>query len=121
MRRVAVVRNSGAGKNWLGSRLAAALGVPYVEFDAIHHGPGWQELPAEEMRRELDVLCPAGGEWVGDGNYTARGGDVVRSRADTIVWLGSPAARTSGASSPARRSDARSPHPPSPHQLSAWL
>jgi adenylate kinase family enzyme len=87
MRRVVVVGSSGAGKSWLGSRLAAALDVPFVELDAIHHGPGWTELPAEEMRRRLDVRCPADGAWVVDGNYSAKGGDLVRARADTIVWL----------------------------------
>jgi adenylate kinase family enzyme len=90
MRRVAVVGNSGAGKSWLATRLAAALGVPYVELDAIQHGPGWQELPAEEMRRELDDRCPADGAWVADGNYTEKGGDVIRRRADTIVWIDLP-------------------------------
>jgi adenylate kinase family enzyme len=90
MRRIAVVGNSGAGKSWLASRLAAALGVPYVEFDAIHHGPGWRALPAEEMRRELDLRCPADGAWVADGNYSGKGGDVIRARADTVVWLDLP-------------------------------
>jgi adenylate kinase family enzyme len=90
MRRVAVVGNSGAGKSWLASRLAAALGVPYVELDAIHHGPGWQALPAEEMRREVDRRCPADGAWVADGNYAGKGGDLIRARADTVVWIDLP-------------------------------
>lgn len=87
MRRVAVIGSSGAGKSWLASRLAARLGVAHVELDAIHHGPGWAALPAEEMRRQLDVCCPAGGAWVADGNYASKGGDVVRARADTVLWL----------------------------------
>ena len=87
MQRVAVVGSSGAGKTWLATRLAAALNVPHVELDAIHHGPGWAALPAEAMRRELDVCCPAAGAWVADGNYHSKGGDLVRDRADTVVWL----------------------------------
>jgi adenylate kinase family enzyme len=90
MQRVAVVGSSGAGKSWLASRLAAALGVPYVEFDAIHHGPGWAALPADEMRSMLERLCPADGAWVADGNYARKGGEGVRARADTIVWLDFP-------------------------------
>jgi adenylate kinase family enzyme len=90
MRRVAVVGSSGAGKTWLASRLAAALGVPHVELDAIHHGPNWQALTADEMRRQLEVRCPADGTWVADGNYSSKGGDLVRGRADTIVWLDLP-------------------------------
>jgi len=90
MQRVAVVGSSGAGKTWLAGRLAVALGVPHVELDAIHHGPGWAALPAEEMRRELDRCCPAHGSWVADGNYGSKGGDLVRARADTVVWLDYP-------------------------------
>ena len=87
MRRVAVVGSSGAGKSWLASRLAVVLDVLYVELDAIHHGPGWVALPADEMLRQLDTRCPVDGAWIADGNYASKGGDVVRARADTIVWL----------------------------------
>lgn len=90
MRRVAVVGSSGAGKSWLAGRLATALGVAHVELDAIHHGPDWAALPAEDMRRELDRCCPAHGTWVADGNYENKGGDLVRARADTVVWLDLP-------------------------------
>lgn len=93
MRRVAVVGTSGAGKSWLAGRLAAALAVPYVELDAIHHGPGWAAVPAEEMRRQLETRCPADGAWVADGNYSGKGGDLVRARADTVVWLDLPRAQ----------------------------
>jgi len=92
MERVAVVGSSGAGKTWLAGRLAAALGVPHIELDAIHHGPGWAALPADEMRRRLDVVCPADGAWVADGNYETKGGDLVRDRADTVIWLDFPRA-----------------------------
>lgn len=90
MQRVAVVGSSGAGKSWLASRLAVALRVSYVEFDALHHGPGWSPLAAEEMRARLDVCCPAEGAWVADGNFPDKGGDIVRARADAVVWLDFP-------------------------------
>ncbi|HUZ68427.1 MAG TPA: hypothetical protein VMU65_01835 [Candidatus Saccharimonadales bacterium] len=90
MRRVAVIGSSGSGKTWLASRLAAALGIPHVELDAIHHGPDWAAMPAEEMRSELDLCCAADSAWVADGNYQTKGGDLVRERADTVVWLDLP-------------------------------
>lgn len=90
MQRVAVVGSSGAGKSWLASRLARAFGVPYVEFDAVHHGPAWSALSAKEMQGKLDLRCPADGAWVADGNYPNKGGDLVRARADAIVWLDFP-------------------------------
>lgn len=87
MQRVAVVGSSGSGKTWLAKRLAAALDLAHVELDAIHHGPGWTAASAEDMRAELDLRCPADGAWVADGNYQSKGGDDVRERADTVIWL----------------------------------
>lgn len=93
MRRVAIVGSSGAGKSWLAGRLASVLGVAHVELDGSYHGPGWVALPADEMRHELDVRCPADEAWVADGNYETKGGSIVRAHADTVVWLDFPSCR----------------------------
>ena len=90
VRRVAIVGSSGAGKSWLACRLAAVLGFTHVELDAIHHGPGWSAMSADEMRARLAVACPADGAWVADGNYETKGGDLVRERGDTVIWLDFP-------------------------------
>lgn len=90
MQRVAVVGSSGAGKTWLAGRVAEALDVPHVELDAVHHGPGWTAMTAEEMRRQIDLRCPADGSWVADGNYETKGGALVRERAETVLWLDFP-------------------------------
>ncbi|HEX3841489.1 MAG TPA: hypothetical protein VHU85_11900 [Acidimicrobiales bacterium] len=90
MRRVSVVGNSGSGKSWLAARLAARLGVPYIELDAVFHLPNWTELPADEFRRQVADLTATGG-WVVDGNYL-NGRDVVWGRADTVVWVDPPRA-----------------------------
>ncbi len=59
MKRVVILSSaSGSGKSTLGRRLAALLGVPYVELDAIHHQAGWRELTAEELRREVSRSWP---------------------------------------------------------------
>jgi adenylate kinase family enzyme len=86
--RVWVVGNSGSGKSTLASRLAARLGVPHVELDAMFHQPGWTPLPEEEFRRRVALVAEGDG-WVVDGNYSAVQ-DVVRRRADTVVWLDLP-------------------------------
>jgi len=86
VRRVSVVGNSGSGKTTLGKDLAGRLGVPFVELDAINHQPGWRELDVETFRVQVEAaLLPDG--WVVDGNYRGRIGDVVVSKADTVVWL----------------------------------
>lgn len=83
-----VVGSSGAGKTTLARGLAARLGVPHVELDALFHLPDWGERPTSEFRAlVLDAL--AGDGWVVDGNYRGRLGDLP-AMADTIVWLDYP-------------------------------
>src|SRR5690349_13400054 len=86
MRRVAVFGASGNGKSTLSRALAERLAVPYVELDALHHGPNWAEPELEDFRRRVSEAT-AGDGWVVDGNYEWKLGEIVTSRADTIVWL----------------------------------
>ncbi len=91
MRRVNVKGTSGSGKSTFGRELAERLGLPYVELDALHHGPNWSEPTDEEFRarvREAMDASPDG--WVIDGNYEAKLGDTLTGAADTIVWLDLP-------------------------------
>jgi adenylate kinase family enzyme len=90
VRRVAIIASaSGNGKTTLGRELAARLGVPFVELDAIVHGPGWTELPDDELERTLRPVLQQDG-WVVDGTYQHKIGDLVVDAADTIVWLDLP-------------------------------
>ncbi len=90
MKRVAVIATaSGCGKTTFGRTLASLLGVPFVELDAIHHQAGWRELTADELRREVEPIV-AEDEWVIDGAYRGKLGDLVLERADTIVWIDLP-------------------------------
>ena len=91
MRHVNVKGTSGSSKTTFSRELAERLGVPYVELDALHHGPNWSEPTDEEFRarvREAMGANPDG--WVIDGNYEAKLGDTVLAAADTIVWLDLP-------------------------------
>jgi len=88
VRKISVVGNSGSGKSTIAQALAAQLGVPWVELDAIYHQPGWQPLPADEFRARVAAAAAADG-WVVDGNYTAVQ-DLVWARADTVVWVDPP-------------------------------
>jgi adenylate kinase family enzyme len=83
-----VVGLSGAGKTTLARSLAAALGVPHIELDAINWQAGWRDLnthdPAEFVRRvEAAIAAPA---WVSDGNY-GRVAPRIRAHATDVVWL----------------------------------
>lgn len=80
---------SGNGKTTLGRELARRLGVPFVELDALVHGPGWVETANDELRAALEPVLARDG-WVVDGTYRGKLGDLVLERADTVVWLDLP-------------------------------
>ncbi len=86
--RFSVIGSPGAGKSTFARRLAAAHGLPHVELDVLHWGPGWTEVSDVVMRARVAeaVAAPA---WVVDGNYP-QVRDLVWARADQVVWLDLP-------------------------------
>jgi adenylate kinase family enzyme len=86
MHRVVVVGACGAGKTTVARALASRLRAPFVELDALHHGPAWSVRPT--FVEDVDVAT-RGPRWVADGNYSAVR-QMLWSRADTVVWLDLP-------------------------------
>ncbi|HEY8393255.1 MAG TPA: adenylate kinase [Thermaerobacter sp.] len=84
-RRIVVVGTTGSGKTTAARRLAAILGYPHVELDALHWEPNWTPAPLEIFRHRVREITRAG-YWVVDGNYS-QVRDVLWPAADTIVWL----------------------------------
>ena len=83
--RIVVVGTSGSGKTTYARRLAAILGYPYIELDALHWLPDWVERPDEEFREMVSNTISAN-RWVIDGNYgTVR--DLIWPRATCVIWL----------------------------------
>ena len=90
MRKVSVIASaSGSGKTTLARELARHLGVPFVELDALVHGPNWTETPDEELRGLLEPVL-AGDGWVIDGSYWGKIGNLVLAQADVVVWIDLP-------------------------------
>jgi hypothetical protein len=86
VRKVVVMASaSGNGKTTLGRELARRLGVPFVEMDALVHGPGWVETPTEALRARVEPIVASDG-WVIDGPYRGKLGDLVLQGADVVVW-----------------------------------
>jgi adenylate kinase family enzyme len=89
-RKVAIVASaSGNGKTTLGRELAQRLRVPFVELDALVHGPGWIETADDDLRAQLEPIVRSDG-WVIDGTYQRKVGDLVLDAADVVVWLDLP-------------------------------
>ena len=80
---------SGNGKTTLGRELARRLDVPFLELDAVAHGPDWAEASKDEMRARVEPFL-AGEGWVADGMYRGKLGDLVLGNADVVVWLDLP-------------------------------
>jgi hypothetical protein len=90
VRKVAIVGSaSGNGKTTLGKRVARRLDVPFVELDALVHGPNWAETPDDELRARVQPVIDSA-DWVIDGAYRRKLGDLVLEHADTVVWLDLP-------------------------------
>jgi adenylate kinase family enzyme len=90
-RRIVIKGTSGIGKTTFGAELAHRLGVPFIELDALHHGPNWAEPSAEAFRAQVRAAMDAASDgWVIDGNYDSKLGGTVVGQADTIVWLDLP-------------------------------
>jgi adenylate kinase family enzyme len=87
-RRVNVVGTSASGKTTFARALAARLGVPHVELDALHWESGWREAAREDMR-DRTAAAAAGDAWVMDGNYSVVR-DLVWQRAQAVIWLDYP-------------------------------
>jgi adenylate kinase family enzyme len=54
---VAVVTSaSGSGATTVGRKLAARLGIPFHELDALYWKPGWVESTADELRAAVEPI-----------------------------------------------------------------
>lgn len=84
--RIVVVGSTGSGKTVLARELAARLGAPHVELDALHFAEDWIEVP-DEVFAERTAAATEGDAWVVDGNYSAVMRDSAWKRAQTVVWL----------------------------------
>jgi adenylate kinase family enzyme len=90
-RRINVKGSSGSGKTTFAKALAERLELPFVELDALHHGPNWSEPTAEEFQARVRAAMAAAQDgWVIDGNYEAKLDQTVLAEADLLVWLDLP-------------------------------
>ena len=83
--RIVVVGTTSSGKSTLAEKLAAKLNSNFIDLDALHWEPNWQEAPDEVFRERVReaIQAPA---WVVAGNYHVVR-DLIWPRAEVILWL----------------------------------
>ena len=86
--RILILGRTGSGKTTLARELAASIGVPHVELDALYFGPDFSTVPLSVLRERTSAAV-AGDRWVTDGNKSSVR-DLVWPRADTVIWLDYP-------------------------------
>ena len=86
--RILVAGTSGSGKTTLASRIAAVVGAPHTEIDALYHGPNW--TPRDDFMLDVAVFS-AQPTWVTEWQY-GRARPLLLRRADLLVWLDLPRA-----------------------------
>src|SRR5687768_11356647 len=84
--RVVVVGVTGSGKSTLAEKLAARCGLHYIELDALHWEPNWQEAPLEVFRPRVEQALQGSDRWIVAGNYHIVR-DLVWPRAEAVIWL----------------------------------
>jgi adenylate kinase family enzyme len=86
--RVQINGTSGSGKTTLARQVAAALGLPHIELDAINWQPDWRGLNADDPALfEARVRAAIADEhWVCDGNYSEVRA-IVAAHATDVVML----------------------------------
>ena len=86
--RIVVIGATSSGKSTLAERLARRLDLNFIELDALHWEPDWQEAPLEvfQARLEKEMQCE---KWIVAGNYHIVR-DLIWPKAEAVIWLDYP-------------------------------
>jgi adenylate kinase family enzyme len=87
-KRVVVIGVTSSGKSTLAETLARRFDMEFVELDALHWEPNWQEAPLEVFRARVEKATEAK-KWSVAGNYHVVR-DIIWPKAETIIWLDYP-------------------------------
>ncbi|MEZ5043804.1 MAG: shikimate kinase [Saprospiraceae bacterium] len=92
MKKINVIGTSGSGKSTFSRQLSEALGIPYIEMDAIFWEKDWN-MPKDKVFFQKLKMALKQEKWVLDGNYS-RTNDLKWKEVDTIIWIDFSFART---------------------------
>lgn len=83
--RIVVIGTTSSGKSTLAEQIAKRLNLDFIELDALHWEPDWQETPLEVFRARVETAIKAE-RWIVAGNYHVVR-DLVWPKAEAIIWL----------------------------------
>jgi len=84
-KRVVIIGTTSSGKSTLAEQLAKRFDLNFIELDALHWEPNWQETPLEVFRERVRNSTEAQA-WIVAGNYHVVR-DLVWQKAEVIIWL----------------------------------
>ena len=86
--RVIIIGVTSSGKSTLAENLASRLGLNFIELDALHWEPNWQEAPLDVFRARVEKAMESG-KWNVAGNYHIVR-DIIWPKAEAVIWLDYP-------------------------------
>lgn len=89
-KRIIIVGTTSSGKSTLAEQLANIFEYDFIELDAFHWEPNWQEAPLEVFRERVDKATNSPG-WVVAGNYQ-KVRNIIWKKAEIVIWLDYPLA-----------------------------
>ncbi len=79
------------GKSTLSKAIATKTGLAYIELDALHWKPNWEESSAEELKDKITAAIDAAPDgWIADGQYWSKIDDHLLREVDMVIWLDLP-------------------------------
>jgi adenylate kinase family enzyme len=84
-KRIVIVGTTSSGKSTLAEKLAGKLGYDFIELDALHWEPSWEEAPLVIFRERVEKTTQAE-SWVVAGNYRVVR-DLIWAKAEAVIWL----------------------------------
>jgi adenylate kinase family enzyme len=87
-KRLVVIGVTSSGKSTLAETLAKRFDMDFIDLDALHWEPHWQEAPLAVFRERVEKATRAE-KWAVAGNYhTVR--DLIWPKAEAVIWLDYP-------------------------------
>jgi len=84
-KRIVVIGVTSSGKSTLAENLANRFGMNFIELDALHWEPGWQEAPLDVFRARVTEATRSE-KWSVAGNYHVVR-DLIWPQAEAVIWL----------------------------------